>query len=67
VVALLDVVENVFGETWPKDCDAVLLGHRDPLVLDILPGTLCGERKHGELRAVVPPLPLFGIGTNKPD
>ena len=45
VSALLDVAENVFGETWPKDCDAVPLGLRDPLVLGVLPGSLCGDAK----------------------
>ena len=48
----------------PYNRQPVPLGLRDPLVLGVLPGTLCSERKHGELRAVVPRSPLFGIGTN---
>ena len=53
VRALLDGLEDVFGESRAEDADTVPLGLRGPLVLRVLPRPLRGDRENGELRAVV--------------
>ncbi len=47
--------------------DAMPLDFRDPFVFCVFSGALCGDRKNGKSRTVVPRLTLLRVGTNKSD
>jgi hypothetical protein len=65
--AFLDVVENSLSQPRAKYRNAMPLDFRDPFVFCVFPRALCGDRKNGESRTVVPRLTLFGVGSNKSD
>src|SRR6185437_3216759 len=68
VRTLLDRRRDVFRQSRTEDANAVPLGFRGPLVLRVLPGSLRGDRKNGELRpVVVPRLALLRVCSNKSD
>jgi hypothetical protein len=67
VGAFLDVLGHVLGEPRTKDRNAVPVGFRGPFVLGVLPGSLSGQRKHGELRSVATHLRLFLVRPDKAD
>ena len=66
VRAFLDRLSDVFRKSRAEDADPVPLGLRGPLILRVLPGSLCGDQKNREFRPVAARLALPGIGTNKP-
>jgi hypothetical protein len=52
--AFLDVIQNSLSQPRAKNRDAMLLDFRGPFVFCVFPGALCGDRKNGEFRTVVP-------------
>jgi len=68
VRTLLDRRRDVFGEPRAEHADAMPLGLRRPFVVGVLPRPLRGDRKNGELRAVVVPrLTLLRICAHEAD
>src|SRR5215469_10253981 len=65
VSALLDSRYNALCQERPEHNDPMPLSFRTPLIIDVLPGALCGEREHGELQTVAFRLTLLRISTDE--
>ena len=56
---------NALCQERPEHNDSMPLSFRTLLIIDVLPGALCGEREHGELQTVAFRLTVLRISTDE--